>query len=135
MRRALPFAVCLLLAGCTTARRPAGGPPPPAATSSPRPVRATGLPPPTLQPSLMQLVGRVLAVDATTGTVIVDVYPFADFPPGPPGRVLVTRTADLKPTGRLDTSAYQRGQILGTHLHDGQPQVGDEVVLPPAPPP
>ena len=83
----------------------------------------------------MQLVGRVLAVDATTGTVIVDVYPFADFPPGPAGRQLVTRTADLKPTGRLETSAYQRGQILGTHLHDGQPQMGDEVVFPPASPP
>jgi hypothetical protein len=124
MRRGLIFALGLALAGCAgTGRHPVAPPPAPAA------------PPGLIQPSPLLPVGRVLAVDGTVGTVIVDVSPYAALPADLTGRMLLARhPGDLQPTARLQASAYLRGRTLGTRLVEGRPAVGDEVVLlPPAP--
>jgi len=78
----------------------------------------------------------VLAVDPAAHTVIVDVSPYAVLPGNLTGRMLLARNpGDLRPTGRLQASPYLRGLTLGTRLIEGQPVVGDEVVLvPPAGP-
>jgi hypothetical protein len=122
MRRVLLFALGLTLAGCAGA----GSRPPAPATARPAPAAL-------LQPSPLLLVGRVLAVDGTRHTVIVDVSPYASLPTVLAGRVLLARDpGDLHPTARLEASPYLRGLTLGTRLLDGLPVVGDEVVLLPA---
>jgi hypothetical protein len=119
MRRAFTFALCVLtLAGCATHR---GRTPATAAGHADAPA-----------PSPMQVVGHVIAVDPRTLDVIVDVAPYAVLPTDFERRILLTRTEDLQPTARLQASPYLRGHTLGTRLLIGRPNVGDEVVLPPA---
>jgi hypothetical protein len=126
MRRGLCIVLGLALAGCASAGRH------PVAPSAPR---ATVAPAGQLQPSPNRPVGLVLAVDGTNWTVIVDVSPYASLPADLTGRILLARNpGDLHPTARLQASAYLRGRTLGARLVEGQPAVGDEVVLPPAAP-
>ncbi|MFA6287524.1 MAG: hypothetical protein WC661_09080 [Opitutaceae bacterium] len=120
MRRAFILMLgCLLLAGCAT--RTGDKPPSPV-------VKSGGV-----IPSPFAVVGHVLDVDANTGNIIIDVAPYTVLPADFSGKIMLTRTeADLRPTAKLEASPYLRGHILGAHLLAGRPNIGDEVVLPPA---
>lgn len=125
MRRALIPALCTLLtAGCST---PQGTP---AETSPPSdsPVSSTTLPPP------VQVVGRVIAVDMRELAVVVEVPPYETLPLDYSGRILISRSDDLRPTARLQASPYLRGRTLGARLLAGRAQIGEEVVFAPAAP-
>jgi hypothetical protein len=173
MRRALPFALSLLFAGCGTfatkpAVSPAAAKPPVAAQSSSRPSAAsadageapnnpparlpaspprtapkseTGNPkspssPAALQPSRFVFIGRVLAVDGPAHTAIVELSPYAELPADPDGKTLFARDRELRPVARLQATSYLRGLILGVRTLEGEPAIGDEIVLPaPTPPP
>lgn len=128
MRRASTLALCsLLIAGCATRgskSSTAGGDgekDKPTATSA----AATG----PVTPGPVQVLGRVIAVDQRTLSVIVDLAPYVVLPSDFATRQLIARRDDLQPTARLQSSAYLRGRTLGTRLIAGQPQVGDEVVF------
>ena len=130
MRRAFILALCcLLFAGCATrgSKSTAGGGgetgKSPESTDANRTV-----------PGPVQVLGRVIAVDMRTLSVIVDLAPYVVLPPDYATRTLVSRRDDLQPTARLQSSPYLRGRTLGTRLIAGQPQVGDEVVFPPVAP-
>jgi len=119
MRRAFILTLgCLLLAGCATGT---GG------KKQPAPAKAS-----TVIPSPFVVVGHVLDVDAATGNVIIDVAPYAVLPADFSGKIMLTRTEDLRPTAKIEASPYLRGHILGAHLLAGRPGIGDEVVIPPA---
>jgi hypothetical protein len=127
MRRALSLALCsLLIAGCATrGSKPAskGGDSP----ISPAQTEQT-------VPGPVQVVGRVVAVDLRSLTVMIELAPFAVLPSDFSGRTLVSRQDDLRPTARLQASAYLRGRILGARLQAGKSQIGDEVVFAPSSP-
>ena len=117
MGRALLLVFCTLaLAGCATrgAR--------PSSAGNPGPAEAG---PSATNPAPSQVVGRVIAVDAGTASVIVQLAPYATF-----SSALSARRDDLEPTARLLASPYLRGRVLGTRLLEGRPETGDEVVLP-----
>ena len=127
MRRALSLALCsLLIAGCATrGSKPAsqGGNP----VVSPAQTGQT-------VPGPVQVVGHVISVDLRSLTVMIELAPFAVLPSDFSGRILISRQDDLRPTARLQASAYLRGRILGARLQAGKSQVGDEVVFaPPSP--
>jgi hypothetical protein len=129
MRRAFPLALCcLLLAGCATRgskSSPGGGDSskPDASADATRTV-----------PGPVQVLGRVIAVDLRTLSVIIDLAPYVSLPGDFATRQLISRRDDLQPTARLQSSPYLRGRTLGTRLLAGQPQVGDEVVFLPLTP-
>ncbi|MDF3059051.1 MAG: hypothetical protein K0R17_3266 [Rariglobus sp.] len=129
MRRAFTFALCsLLLAGCSsrgskTVAKDGGG------TSAPPGSQATHT-----VPGPVQVVGRVIAVDLRTLSVIIELAPYATLPADFSGRILMTRLDDLRPTARLQASSYLRGRTLGARLMAGQPQIGNEVVFVPVVP-
>jgi len=131
MRRAFTFALCsLLLAGCATGGKtsaPKGGATETAAASPP--AKST-----QVVPGPVEVVGRVIAIDPRSLTVVIDVAPYASLPATLAGRVLITRTDDLRPTARLESSPYLRGRTLGARMLAGKPQIGDEVVIAPAAP-
>ena len=110
---------CLLLAGCST-----GGGRKPAAVAPSKPESVT--------PSPFAAVGHVISVDAGTGNVIIDVASYAVLPPDFVGKIMLARTDELRPTAKLQASPYLRGHILGAKILAGQPNAGDEVVIPPA---
>lgn len=121
MRRAFFLALCcLLVAGCASRgdKSPAK-----ADAGAPKPVATV--------PGPVQVVGRIVAVDLRTLTVIVELGPFVTLPADFATRPLVSRRDDLQPTARLQSSPYLRGRTLGTRLVAGRPQIGDEVVFPP----
>lgn len=129
MRRAFPLALCcLLLAGCATrgSKSPSGGGDAAKADASADASRTV--------PGPVQVVGRVVAVDLRTLSAIVELAPYVALPPDFATRPLIARRDDLQPTARLQSSPYLRGRTLGTRLISGRPQVGDEVVFPPATP-
>ncbi|MEO5960767.1 MAG: hypothetical protein ABIR80_16780 [Opitutaceae bacterium] len=70
----------------------------------------------------------MLAVDVALGSAIIDLA--SDAPPAALVEAveLLTRTLDLRSTGRLRTSRYLRGRTLGTTILSGEPSPGDEVV-------
>ncbi|MCX6932801.1 MAG: hypothetical protein NTZ29_08945, partial [Verrucomicrobia bacterium] len=78
--------------------------------------------------SANQIVGRVLAVDATLGFAIIEVA--ASAPPAAlqPDALLTTRTDDLRPTAQLRSRGYRSSRTLGSFIIDGQPNLRDEVV-------
>ena len=127
MRRALSLALCsLLIAGCATnGSKPAdkGVAPDVSSAHTER-----------TMPGPVQVVGRVISVDLRSLTVIIELAPFATLPPDFSGRALISRQDDLRPTARLQASAYLRGRILGARLVAGKSQVGDEVVFAPSSP-
>ncbi|MEO7347031.1 MAG: hypothetical protein ABIZ49_08405 [Opitutaceae bacterium] len=104
------------LSACSSASKPAK-------TIAPSPLSST-----SLAPSPHLIVGRVLAVDVALGSAIIDLA--SDAPPAALVEAveLLTRTLDLRSTGRLRTSRYLRGRTLGTTILSGEPSPGDEVV-------
>ena len=85
-------------------------------------------------PGPVEVVGRVIAIDRPSLSVIIELAPYAVVPAGYDGRMLIARLDDLRPTARLQASPYVRGRMLGARLLAGSPQVGNEVVFaPPAP--
>lgn len=115
---------CLLLAGCASLGRKA-----PSDSGLTPKVSAT-----TTTASSTLVVGRIITIDPSSKSVLVEVGSFTVLPPDFATRILIARTDDLKPTARLQSSAYLRGRILGTRLIAGSPQLGDEVVCAPANP-
>lgn len=114
------LAVIFFLAGCVGQ-----------APTAPRAAPAVHLSDPSdaLQASPHQLVGRILALDATSG------FAFVALTAEPPAAALaasaelIARTDDLRETARLLVSPYVRGRTLGTRILSGQPTPGDEVVF------
>ncbi len=130
MRRAFPLALCcLLLAGCATrgSKPSAGGVGEPGKSPESTDANRT-------VPGPVQVLGRVIAVDMRTLSVIVDLAPYIVLPGDFATRALIARRDNLQPTARLQSSSYLRGRTLGTRLTAGQPQVGDEVVFLPVAP-
>lgn len=126
------LALCaLLLTGCATrgskSRSKAGDdgdPANPAASADPA----------RTVPGPVRVLGRVIAVDLRTLSVVIDLAPYVELPFDFTTRQLITRRDDLQPTARLQSSPYLRGRTLGARLIAGQPQVGDEVVFLPVAP-
>jgi hypothetical protein len=124
MRRAFLFALgVLLLAGCSHFGRKS-----PVAGDLARPGTLGSK---EVGPSPVQVVGRIVAIEPTRASVVVEVGVYAVLPTDFAKRILISRTDDLRPTARLQSSAYLRGRMLGTRLLAGRPQIGDEVVLAP----
>lgn len=118
MRRVCALALsCLLLAGCSTLGR----------NSGPNDSKSAGAKSATL-PSASVVVGRISSIDVPSLSVLIEVGAFAALPPDFAKRTLISRTNDLTPTARLQSSSYLRGRILGARLLAGAPRVGDEVV-------
>lgn len=84
-----------------------------------------------ITPGPVQVVGRVIAVDMRTLTVVIELAPYAVLPEKFNGRPLISRRDDLRPTARLQASPYLRGRTLGARLVAGTPGIGHEVVLAP----
>lgn len=129
MQRAPTLALCsLLIAGCATRgskSSTAGG------TAENGKPAATTASSGAVTPGPVQVLGRVIAVDQRTLSVIVELGPYVELPFDFTTRQLIARRDDLQPTARLQSSPYLRGRTLGTRLIAGHPQVGDEVVFPP----
>jgi len=140
-------ALCLAPAGCATKPRPtavapngsAAAPAKPAGPSSRAPTpAATPLSParapqgasPTLWPPALRPVGRLVAVDETAGTAIVELNRFAALPDTLAATTLFARDREMRPVARLEGTPYQQGLILGVKITEGRAAVGDEVVLP-----
>ena len=81
-----------------------------------------------LVPSPRLIVGRILAVDTAQGFAFVELAADAPVAATTDGADLMTRTPDLRETGRLRASRYVRGRTLGAKILGGQPTAGDEVV-------
>lgn len=126
MRRASFLALCsLLLAGCATRTPKSSAPGGGGEKVKPEAKAEIG----RTVPGPVQVVGRVIAVDQRTLSVIVQLGPYVELPFDYGTRPLIARRDDLQPTARLQSSPYLRGRTLGTRLVAGQPQVGDEVVF------
>ncbi|CAM3125126.1 hypothetical protein [Rariglobus hedericola] len=128
MRRALTFALCsVLLGGCATRGGKSAAPGGEAKGAEPTKASVT-------VPGPVMVVGRVIAIDSRSLSVIVELAPYAVMPASYNGSILIARRDDLQPVARLQASAYIRGRTLGTRLLAGNPQVGDEVVFAPVAP-
>ncbi len=112
VRLAAPLAVVCLVAGCVQAPQ------------KPVPILAEG----ALVPSPRLIVGRVIAVDAPRGFVIVELAADAPVAATTEGAELIARTLDLRETARLRATRQLRGRMLGTRLVAGQSSPGEEVV-------
>jgi len=129
IRPSLALALCaLLLAGCAT--RGSKSPASDGTPSKPKESADSG----RTIPGPVQVLGRVIAVDLRTLSVVIDLAPYVEIPFDFATRQLITRRDDLQPTARLQSSPYLRGRTLGARLIAGQPQVGDEVVFLPISP-
>ncbi len=127
MRRASILALCsLLIAGCATRGSKSSAAGSDGEKDKPTATPAAAGP---VTPGPVQVLGRVIAVDQRTLSVIVEVGPYVELPFDFTTRQLIARRDDLQPTARLQSSPYLRGRTLGTRLIAGQPQVGDEVVF------
>ena len=126
---ALSIALCTLFGtGCATS-----GSKPSASGTGPSKPDASAAAPRTV-PGPVQVLGRVIAVDMRTLSVIIDLAPYVSLPGDFATRQLISRRDDHQPTARLQSSPYLRGRTLGARLLAGQPQVGDEVVFLPVTP-
>jgi hypothetical protein len=112
-RSLLALAAFCWLCGCRT-ESPSVASAPPAVTP--------------LTPSPRLIVGRLLATDAAQGFAFVELAPDAPAAALIEGSELIARTLDLRETGRVRVSRYQRGRTLGATIVSGQPAAGDEVV-------
>ena len=113
---------CLLLAGCVSLGRKASSD-----TAAEAHLNATAV-----VSSSALVVGRIVSIDPSNLSVLVEVGSVAVLPHDFATRILIARTDQLSSTARLQSSAYIRGRILGTRLIEGCPHVGDEVVCAPA---
>jgi hypothetical protein len=97
--------------------------------AAPKPDKtAMALPADALAPSPRLIVGRIIAVDSAKGFAFVDLVTDAPAVIATSEMELITRTLELRETGRLRSSHYLRGRTLGTKIVAGQPSPGDEVV-------
>ena len=116
------LAVIYFVAGCSTATTT-----PHASCGDPS---AAILPPAdalTLSPH--KIVGRIVAVDTARGFAFVSLTTTTPAAALVAGGELIVRSDDLRETGRVRTSRYNRGRTLGTQIISGQPKLGDEVVF------
>ena len=120
-----PLAVVSFLAGCSHI-----APPVPGTAGGHERERVEATPPAApLALSPRKIVGRILAVDASRGFVIVDLAPEPPAAALTDGAALIARTGELRETARLRASRYVRGRTLGATIVSGQPNLGDEVVV------
>jgi len=127
-RPSLALALCaLLIGGCASpGAKPGAKGGEPSAASAAQATRTV--------PGPVQVVGRIIAIDLRSLTVVVELGPYATLPPDYGSRALIARHDDLQPTARLQATPYLRGRVLGTRLVAGKPQINDEVVFAPATP-
>ena len=98
---------------------------------SPQPATRTAGEPaeaPLLAPSPHRIVGVIVAVDADLAFAFVEPSAGAPADALAPGASLLTRSAALVETGRLQATRHRRSRTLGTRILAGRPAVGDEVV-------
>ena len=117
------LAVIYFVPGCSTATT----------TPASRSAAAAAILPPadalTLSPH--KIVGRIVAVDTARGFAFVSLTTTTPAAALVAGGELIVRSDDLRETGRVRTSRYNRGRTLGTQIISGQPKLGDEVVFHP----
>ena len=117
------LAVIYFVPGCSTATT----------TPASRSAAAAAILPPadalTLSPH--KIVGRIVAVDTARGFAFVSLTTTTPAAALVEGGELIVRSDDLRETGRVRTSRYNRGRTLGTQIISGQPKLGDEVVFHP----
>ena len=115
------LAVIYFVPGCSTATT----------TPASRSAAAAAILPPadalTLSPH--KIVGRIVAVDTARGFAFVSLTTTTPAAALVEGGELIVRSDDLRETGRVRTSRYNRGRTLGTQIISGQPKLGDEVVF------
>ena len=115
------LAVIYFVPGCSTATT----------TPASRSAAAAAILPPadalTLSPH--KIVGRIVAVDTARGFAFVSLTSTTPAAALVEGGELIVRSDDLRETGRVRTSRYNRGRTLGTQIISGQPKLGDEVVF------
>ncbi len=115
------LAVIYFVPGCSTATT----------TPASRSAAAAAILPPadalTLSPH--KIVGRIVAVDTARGFAFVSLTTTTPAAALVAGGELIVRSDDLRETGRVRTSRYNRGRTLGTQIISGQPKLGDEVVF------
>ena len=115
------LAVIYFVPGCSTATT----------TPASRSAAAAAILPPadalTLSPH--KIVGRIVAVDTARGFAFVSLATTTPAAALVEGGELIVRSDDLRETGRVRTSRYNRGRTLGTQIISGQPKLGDEVVF------
>ena len=115
------LAVIYFVPGCSTATT----------TPASRSAAAAAILPPadalTLSPH--KIVGRIVAVNTARGFAFVSLTTTTPAAALVAGGELIVRSDDLRETGRVRTSRYNRGRTLGTQIISGQPKLGDEVVF------
>ena len=115
------LAVIYFVPGCSTATT----------TPASRSAAAAAILPPadalTLSPH--KIVGRIVAVDTARGFAFVSLTTTTPAAALVAGGELIVRSDDLRETGRVRTSRYNRGRTLGTQIISGQPKLGDDVVF------
>ena len=124
-RRSHLWAVALsavLLASCTRNTTP--GPP----KVEPPPSAPALLGADALVPSSRLIVGRIVGLDLDRRFAFVELAADAPTPALAEGNEWITRTLDLRETGRVRVSRQVRGRTVGTTIVAGQPAPNDEVV-------
>jgi len=114
--------VALQIAGCArnTASAPKVDPPPPLAPAL--------LGSNALVPSARLIVGRIVALDPARRFAFIELHADAPTVALAEGSEWITRTPDLRETGRVRVSRQVRGRTVGTFIVTGQPAPNDEVV-------
>ena len=109
----------VLLASCARSPAPTAKPPP-------EPASLLGVN--ALIPSPRLLVGRIVGLDLSRRFAFVELAADAPTPALAEGSEWITRTLDLRETGRVRVSRQVRGRTVGTTIVAGQPAPNDEVV-------
>jgi hypothetical protein len=81
-----------------------------------------------LVPSSRLIVGRIVGLDLDRRFAFVELAADAPTPALAEGNEWITRTLDLRETGRVRVSRQVRGRTVGTTIVAGQPAPNDEVV-------
>jgi len=117
LKLALPLLGCLLLlAGCASSgKRPAPG--------EMQTVAEGGE---ALSFENNQFLGHIIHVDMEEKVAVVQVEARIGIVRQP----LLARDIDLNTTAILTPSPHHKGQVLGVMIEQGEPAVGDEVILP-----
>jgi hypothetical protein len=81
-----------------------------------------------LIPSPRLIVGRIVGLDLARRFAFVELSADAPATALAEGNEWITRTLDLRETGRVRVSRQVRGRTVGTTIVSGQPASNDEVV-------